>query len=94
MKTIRGKILLPVTLIVTVSLILVGTVSILLSVASTNSTLQQTMTEAAKIGADRVSQEITRYSNITAEFGTIARVANSETPISQKQELLNQKIST
>lgn len=94
MKTIRNKILLPVILLVSISLALLGGVSIYLNIASTNSTLEQTMKETAAISAQRISQELQRYMNITAETGTVARIANPDTPLEQKKALINQKVET
>lgn len=85
MKSIKNKILIPVILIVAISLSTLGAVSVYLNISSTRATLEQTMTETAALGAQRVGQEVTRYMNIAAELGNDPRLS-SETVIKEDKK--------
>lgn len=91
MKTIRTRILVNMIATVMGSLMLIGVLSILLSYNSTTELLSQTMTESAKITADRVSMELQSYINVASETGSTARLASATTSISAKQELIDQR---
>ena len=94
MKTIRSKILVPVLLVVCVSLALLGGVSIYLNIASTYATLEQTMTETAAIGAQRVAQELQRYATVVAETGSTRELADPDVARAEKKAILDQKVET
>ncbi len=87
MKSVKNKILIPVILIVAISLSAMGVVSVYLNISSTRATLEQTMTEAATLGAQRVGQEVTRYLNIASELGNDPRIS-SETTAKEDKKLL------
>lgn len=91
MKSIKNKILLVVLLLIGLSLIVLGGTSIWLNISSTNSTLQQCMTETAELSAERVGQELERYKMLAMETGCNARLASSSTSIQDKQEIIDQK---
>ncbi|WP_312649049.1 methyl-accepting chemotaxis protein [Aminipila sp.] len=94
MNTIKSKILTAIILLVSVSLVIVGGTSILLNYNSTVSLLEQVMLESSKLASDRVSKELVSYQNIAIEAGSVARLANSETPITDKENLIDQKAKT
>ncbi len=87
MKSVKSKILIPVILIVSISLTVLGVVSVYLNISSTRATLEQTMTEAAALGAQRVGQEVMRYMNIASELGNDPRMS-SETVVKEDKKLL------
>ena len=91
MKSIRTKILLSMTLTVIISLLVVGIAGIVLNYSSTNSLLEQNMTEMAKIASQRVERELEAYSNVAFDAGSIARLANPETSVKDKEALLEQR---
>lgn len=91
MKTIRGKILLPVILILGISLSLVGGVSGWLNYQSAFSTLEQTMTETAKIASGRVSHELKEYINIALEAGANSMLADPNVSIEEKKSYLEKR---
>lgn len=94
MKSIRGKILLSMVLVVTISLLTIGSVSIYLNYTSTSATLKQTMTETTKIAAERVTQQLQVYKNIASEAGKISDFSDSGISISAKKDLLDEWVSS
>lgn len=94
MNTIKSKILTAIILLVSVSLVLVGGTSIFLNYNSTVSLLEQVMLESTNLASDRVSKELDSYQNIAIEAGSVARFSNPETPIADKQNLIDQKVKT
>ncbi len=94
MNTIKSKILTAIILLVSVSLVIVGGTSIFLNYNSTVSLLEQVMQESATLASDRVSKELVSYQNIAIEAGSVARLANSETTITDKKNLIDQKAKT
>lgn len=76
MKTIRGKILLCMILTILVSLLTVGTISVVLNYVSATSILRQTMTQTATVAAERIEQELAAYTNVASVAGSTARLAN------------------
>lgn len=89
--TIRKRILRSIVSIVSVSLVILGSSSIYLNYSSTNSTIRQTMTEAAKLAADRIHWELTSYLNIIKEIGTLPTLYSSHYSLTQKQEIIDKK---
>lgn len=81
-------------LLVCVSLIVLGGASIWLNWNSTNSTLKQTMTETAQIGAQSISNQLLIYKSIAYETGSVARFTNADTTLEKKKEMIDQKVQT
>ncbi len=94
MKTIKGRIARLVIIFGLVSILIVGSVSVLLNYTSTSKMLQQTMTETANLGAERVNQELDKYKVIAMEVGSIARLSNATTALADKEAIIKQRIST
>lgn len=91
MNSIRTKILLSMTLTVIISLLTVGVAGIILNYSSTNSLLEQDMKEMAKVAAQRAEHELEAYTNVAFDAGSIARLANPETSITEKKALMEQR---
>ncbi|MEG1687742.1 MAG: methyl-accepting chemotaxis protein, partial [Angelakisella sp.] len=94
MKTIRGKILVNMIVAVALSLLVVGATCIVLNYTSTQTLLAQTMTETAKVTADRISKELLAYTNVAIETGSIARLAKADTPMNEKKAIIDQRVAT
>lgn len=94
MSSIKSKILTAIILLVSVSLVLVGGTSIFLNYNSTISLLEQVMLESTVLASDRVSKELEAYQNIAIEVGSIARLANPQTAISEKKSIIDQRAET
>ncbi|NLH01698.1 MAG: hypothetical protein GX488_07375 [Clostridiales bacterium] len=94
MKTIKGKITCLVIIVVVAAVLLIGSVSIYSNYDATNKMLKQTMTETAKLAAERAGQELDKYETIAMEVGSIARLANAETSIKDKKSIIDQRVKT
>ena len=94
MKTIKGRIARLVIIVVVAAIFIVGGVSIYLNYNSTNKMLEQTMTETAKLAAERVGQELDKYETIAMEVGSIARLSNAEIAVEDKQAIIDQRVKT
>lgn len=94
MKSIKFKILVPMLLTVAISLILVGGISCYLGYVSTHKTLEDSMQEAAAIASERVAYQLLEYETVAKEAGSLTRIANPEVPLSEKMEILQQKVDS
>ncbi len=94
MKTIKGRVARLVIIVGLVAIISVAGISTLLNYNSTNKMLEETMTETAKLGAQRVEQELSKYQTIAYEVGSIARLANPDTSVEEKKSLIDQRTKT
>lgn len=94
MKSIRGKILLCMSLTVLIALAVLGGTSVYLNYNSSNELLEQTMKETANVAAERVSQELSVYKNIAWETGCTARLANPDLSVESKKKIIDEKVSS
>lgn len=94
MKSIRTKILLSMMLTVIISLLIVGSTGIALNYFSTKELVEQSMAETAKIAANRVEYELQSYVNVAYDAGSIARLANPDTSVEAKKELMDQRAAS
>lgn len=90
-SSIKRKIQSSMLMIVMISLILVGGLSIGINYWSTNSTLEQTMKEAVKLASSRIEWQLTAYTNIVVEAGSTEFLASDSISVADKQELISQK---
>lgn len=93
MKSIRGKILLCMSLTLTISLGILGITSLYLNYDSSMKMLEQTMAEVANVSAQRVGQELTAYMNVAIDAGCIARLADPKQSIENKKAIVDQRAS-
>lgn len=93
MKSIRAKIMTGMSLTVIIALTLLGGISIYMNYSSSNQLLEQTMTETAQIAAERVTQELTAYTNVAVETGCTARLADASQSIQSKKDIIDQRVS-
>lgn len=92
-QTIKGKITLHVILLSSISLVLLGGVSIYLNYSSTKSTLKQNMAEAASLAAEGVENRLLASQNIVSGMGADIRLSAPDTPADVKKEILDRKAS-
>ena len=90
MKSIRSKILAAITLLVSISLIVVGGTAIFLNYLSTVKTIRETMSQTAILTAERVSFELQKYKSIAFEVGCTPRLANPIIPLFDKKLIMAQ----
>jgi len=93
MKSIRGKILLCMSLTVLISMVLIGGLSSYLNYNSTIETLSDTLQHTASITSERVEQELTVYRNVTSEIGAATLLSDPEVPLAEKQTFIDQRAS-
>lgn len=93
-KTIRGKIQFHVTLLMLISLVILGSISIILNLSSTNQTLEDSMKEAAELAADSVSNRLLASQNLVQEIGCSSELSSSAVSIKDKLAIMEQKIET
>jgi len=92
-KTIRSKIMLCMTSTLLLSLLIVGVITMIFNYRSTITTLEQTLMETAKITAERVEQELTSYTNVCNDVGSLPELSDPNVPVSQKEELIASRAS-
>ena len=92
MKSIKGKILLCMSLTVVICLSILGGAGICLNYSSTNQLLEQTLRETVKIASDKVANELTSYLNVAIDTGTIARLTDPQQSPGNKQLLIDDKV--
>lgn len=85
-KTIKGKLLITSVLIVTVSMLLVGIAAVSLTIYSTLTSLEQTMTEAVEIAANSVSKELEGYKRLAMEIAERNDFVDNTVGVAQQQK--------
>lgn len=93
-KSIKQQITFFLLLMVSVSLLISGIISVYLNYSSTIDTLSQTMIETATITAERVSWELQAYSNIVSELGTVTQLSDPDATLEEKQSIVDEKVNT
>lgn len=93
-NSIKSKIQSKVIFIVFASLAIMGVVSCYLNYSSTTDTMEQSITEIARVSSELVSKELDSYRNIAIEIGCTARMANPDFTDEQKQEIIDQKVKS
>jgi len=91
MKTIQSKIMLCMTVTLSAALLVLGAITMAFNYRSTISTLDQTLTETAKIAAERVEQELKGYENVCSEVGSIPDLSNDWVSVAEKQALIDSR---
>ena len=71
-------------------MLVVGIVSIVLSLQSSNSLLKTAMQGTADIAAGRVQYELTSYIQIATAAGQNQVLGSDEVPLDEKEEYINQ----
>ena len=94
MKSIKAKILTNMISTVAIALVLVGGICIFINYKSTQTLLQQTMTETAAITAERIGKDLEAVLNIACETGSVARMSNPESTLEAKKAIVQQKVDT
>ena len=90
MKSVKGKILLGMVATIVIGMLVVGIVSIVLSLQSSNSLLKTAMQGTAEIAAGRVQYELTSYIQIATAAGQNQVLGSDEFPLDEKEEFINQ----
>lgn len=91
-RGIERKIALCVSFVVIISCVLLGGISAYLNYSSSISALNNTMEEIASISALRVTGEMKEYVAVAYETGSIARLADKEKSLEEKQAIIQQRV--
>lgn len=90
MKSVKGKILLGMVATIVIGMLVVGIVSIVLSLQSSHSLVKTAMQGTAEIAAGRVQYELTSYIQIATAAGQNQVLGSDEFPLDEKEEFINQ----
>lgn len=90
MKSVKGKILLSMIVTVVIGMLVVGGVSIVLSLQSSNSMLMTAMKGTAEIAAGRVEYELRSYVEIASTAGQSQILSGEEISLQEKEAYINQ----
>lgn len=90
MKSVKGKILLGMVATIVIGMLVIGIVSIAMSLQSSNSMLQTAMQGTAEIAASRVEYELVYYTEIATAAGQNQVLGSDAIPLDEKKEYINQ----
>lgn len=90
--TIKKNIVKNFIFMIGISMVLLGGVTCVLNYISTSNTLERTMSETVRLASENVTQKLLTAKNIVHGLGCTERIADSQFPLEEKQELLNQKV--
>lgn len=90
MKSVKGKIMLSMIVTVVVGMLIVGGVSILLSLQSSNAMLKTAMEGTAEIAAGRVEYELRSYIEIASTAGQSEILSRETTTLEEKEAYIDQ----
>ncbi len=92
MKSIGKKILLCCILMVGISMLVLGSFACVMTLTSTVSIVNDNMTAASSIAADRTCWEIEAYSNIVSEMGASPMFSDSNVSEQQLKDILSESM--
>ncbi len=90
-KTIRGRIMLVMTMTLLIVLLVVGAITVSINYTSTISTLEQTLAETAKVASKRVEMELKSYMNVCREVGLLSSLSSHSVSVEEKLALIQQR---
>lgn len=89
MKSVKGKILLGMVATIVIGMLVIGIVSIAMSLQSSNSMLQTAMEGTAEIAASRVEYELRSYIEIASTAGQNDVLSNNDVSVAEKETYIN-----
>ena len=89
MKSVKGKILLGMVATIVIGMLVIGIVSIAISLQSSNSMLQTAMQGTAEIAASRVEYELRSYIEIASTAGQNDVLSNNDVSVAEKETYIN-----
>lgn len=90
MKSVKGKILLGMAATIVIGMVVIGVVSIAMSLRSSNSMLQTAMQGTAEVTASRVEYELRSYIEIASTAGQSEVLSNPDVALTEKEAYINQ----
>lgn len=91
-ETVQEKIQRAMTLVVLVSMLILGFVSCYLNFSSTYTTLKQSLNQTSSIASRYVQWEIQSYKNIVSEMGAIYQLGSNAYTSEAKQAVIDQRV--
>lgn len=92
-ETLEKKVRISTSLLVLVSMVLLGIVSCILNFSSTFSSLKQSLSETSSIAAKQVQWEIQSYKNIIGEMGLIYQLGSDQYTTEEKQSFIDARVN-
>lgn len=89
MKSLSKKIIFSTLLLVIIPMLITNFFSSIASYLTMKTTIENNLTETAKIASDRVMWELTDCVNITSQVGCNARLSSSSATTAEKQEIID-----
>lgn len=90
MKSVKGKILLGMVATIVIGMLVIGIVSIVMSLQSSNSMLQTAMQGTAENAASRVEYELRSYIEIASTAGQSDTLSSEDVSVADKEAYVNQ----
>ncbi|MEA4969420.1 MAG: methyl-accepting chemotaxis protein [Candidatus Pelethousia sp.] len=87
MKTLRAKIIAVMVALLTASVVVTGAISAYLGYRGTQNTLEQSMTQMAKVAAERLEWQLYAYKGLVADMGLIKQLSDNETTTTMASKL-------
>ncbi len=87
MKTLRAKIIAVMVALLAASVVVTGAISAYLGYRSTQSTLEQSMAQMAKVAAERLEWQLYAYKGLVADMGMIKQLSDNETTTTMASKL-------
>ncbi|MET0018227.1 methyl-accepting chemotaxis protein [Oscillibacter sp.] len=93
-STIRKELMVQICILVSIPMILLGALAAFLIFRSTETTLEQTMTQLSSVAADKVQERLGSIENVAIETGYLTRLSSSSSTIEDKQAIIDQRVES
>ena len=91
-STIRKELMVEICILVSIPMILLGSVASFLIYRSTQATLNQTMEQLSDVAADKVQERLESIKNVAVETGCVARLSSTSSSPTDKQTIIDQRV--
>ena len=92
--TIRKELMVEICILVSIPMILLGTLAAFLIFRSTETTLEQTMAQLSSVAADKVQERLDSIKNVAVETGYLTRLSSSSSTTEDKQAIIDQRVES
>ena len=89
---IRKELMVEICILVSIPMILLGSVASFLIYRSTQATLNQTMEQLSDVAADKVQERLESIKNVAVETGCVARLSSTSSSPTDKQTIIDQRV--
>lgn len=91
-STIRKELMVEICILVSIPMILLGSVASFLIYRSTGATLEQTMEQLSDVAADEVQERLESIKNVAVEAGCVERLSSNSSSTADKQTIIDQRV--